>query len=420
MPNDAAPQASQGSLNNVGVSQQSVVSDAGTTQPALHPFNKTASGSAIPATTASYEGEAALDTGLLTSTPSAAVGNEGSSSLLAGTVSRPAVTSSTSEPYRDTDNNAISEPPRRAKVEVKLFVGRLPRTMDEATLTAMFTPFGAAVETVIIRDKGTGQHKGSAFIKMASITDADAAIRALHNIKVVDPQLGPILVKYANGEPERLGLSSTDSGQPGTDLGKLFVGSLGRSLVEDDVRRMFEPFGRIEEIVLMKDPGTSQSKGCAFVKFQYKEDAINAIKAMHGIVTTPGSNRPLEVKFAESRRSAAAPGGGSTGASVLSGAPASSVHPGAATVSPGAVPGGANWTTGAVAPSNVNPRTVGGWTEYFTADSRAYYYNETTGQTQWMKPPEFDRLCAASLGPVMGRSGAPGGALGFNASVLCF
>lgn len=282
------------------------------------------------------------------------------------------------------DNSSAT---RGGQVEVKLFVGRLPRTIDEATLTPLFSPFGRVMETVIIRDKASGVHKGSAFIKMASITEADAAVRALHNVKVLDPQFGPIQVKYANGEPERLGLS-VDSAQAGQDLGKLFVGSVARNMTEQDVRQIFEPYGKIEEVVVLKDPGTKQSRGCAFVKFAYKEQALQAIKALHGVVTTPGSSRPLEVKFAENRRAAPA-----TSSSALSSFPASGVMATAAVRGNGT---SADLLSQQQQPphSNLNPRSAGGWTEYFTADGRAYYHNAATNTTHWTKPPEFDRLAS--------------------------
>lgn len=304
---------------------------------------------------------------------------------------------------------APTTPSRFGKVEVKLFIGRLPRTIDESELTPMFTPFGQVVETVIIRDKVTGMHKGSAFVKMASLTEADAAVRALHNIKVVDPQLGPIQVKYANGEAERLGLS-TESAQAGSDLGKLFVGSLPRSVTEQEVRQVFEPYGRIDEVVLMKDASTGQPKGCAFVKFAYKEMAIHAIKALHGQFTFPGCPRPLEVKFAESRRAAVA--AAQQPPQPLVGYIPTAAAAGMPLRGPPGLP---------TQPSNLNPRSAGGWTEYFTADGRAYYYHELTKTTQWTKPLEFDRLLmvptatppaatAAYMGPALGSdvAGPPG------------
>lgn len=156
--------------------------------------------------------------------------------------------------------------------------------MAEGELEPLFCSYGDVLEAVIIRDKASGTHKGSAFVKMASLTAADKAIRALHNIKVVDNQLGPIQVKYANGEAERLGLP-VENANPGIDVGKLFVGSLPRGVQEQQVRDIFEPFGTIEEIVLLKDAGSGQTKGCAFVKFAYKENAIFAIKTLNGVVS---------------------------------------------------------------------------------------------------------------------------------------
>lgn len=52
------------------------------------------------------------------------------------------------------------------QVEIKLFVGRVPQTVDEAALKQIFEEFGEVREVAIIRDKATGKHKNSAFVKM--------------------------------------------------------------------------------------------------------------------------------------------------------------------------------------------------------------------------------------------------------------
>uniref|UniRef100_A0AAQ5Z6Q2 RRM domain-containing protein n=1 Tax=Amphiprion ocellaris TaxID=80972 RepID=A0AAQ5Z6Q2_AMPOC len=82
---------------------------------------------------------------------------------------------------------------------------------------------------------------------------------------------------------------------------KLFVGMLGKQQTDTDVRKMFEPFGSIEECTVLRGPdGTS--KGCAFVKFQSNAEAQAAINALHGSRTLPGASSSLVVKFADSEK----------------------------------------------------------------------------------------------------------------------
>lgn len=71
---------------------------------------------------------------------------------------------------------------------VKLFVGQVPRTMEEDDLRPVLEAFGQVEDLVIIRDKLTGAHRGCAFASYFTREAAEKAISELHN-KVTLPQV---------------------------------------------------------------------------------------------------------------------------------------------------------------------------------------------------------------------------------------
>ncbi|KFQ19270.1 CUGBP Elav-like family member 4, partial [Merops nubicus] len=75
---------------------------------------------------------------------------------------------------------------------------------------------------------------------------------------------------------------------------KLFVGMLGKQQSEDDVRRLFEPFGQIEECTILRGPDGA-SKG---------HDLGPLLGSQHQPHLTPpsssqGASSSLVVKFAD-------------------------------------------------------------------------------------------------------------------------
>ncbi|NP_001340690.1 CUGBP Elav-like family member 4 isoform X38 [Macaca nemestrina] len=104
----------------------------------------------------------------------------------------------------------------------------------------------------------------------------------------------PIQVKPADSESRG---GSSCLRQPPSHR-KLFVGMLNKQQSEDDVRRLFEAFGNIEECTILRGPD-GNSKGCAFVKYSSHAEAQAAINALHGSQTMPGASSSLVVKFAD-------------------------------------------------------------------------------------------------------------------------
>ncbi|KAL9923857.1 CUGBP Elav-like family member 2 isoform X3 [Glossina fuscipes] len=170
---------------------------------------------------------------------------------------------------------------------IKMFVGQVPKSMDEAQLREMFEEYGPVHSINVLRDKATGISKGCCFVTFYTRRAALKAQDALHNVKTLNGMYHPIQMKPADSENR--------------NERKLFVGMLNKKLNENDVRKLFEVHGAIEECTVLRDQN-GQSKGCAFVTFATKHAAISAIKTLNQNKTMEGCTSPLVVKFADTQK----------------------------------------------------------------------------------------------------------------------
>ena len=61
----------------------------------------------------------------------------------------------------------------------------------------------------------------------------------------------------------------------------IYVGNLPKSTNEEAVRALFEEYGQVEEVKLLKDQYTNDLRGFGFVTMPVKEEAQKAIKELN-------------------------------------------------------------------------------------------------------------------------------------------
>jgi RNA-binding protein 39 len=145
-----------------------------------------------------------------------------------------------------------------------------PRDLEE-----FFSRVGKVRDVRLITDPRTRRSKGVAYVEFRDLACVQAAL-ALSGEKLLGI---PIIIKPSNAEKNRLAAQAAAatasqnalmtngiaalSGSiiPTHGPMKLYVGSLHFNITEDMLSGIFEPFGRIENITLMKDPDSNRSRG---------------------------------------------------------------------------------------------------------------------------------------------------------------
>ena len=90
-----------------------------------------------------------------------------------------------------------------------------------------------------------------------------------------------------------------DKHEPDSDAIKMFCGQIPRHMHESELRDMFEQFGPVFQLNVLRDKQTGESKGCCFVTFYSRKAALDAQNALHNLRTLTGSHHPIQMKPAD-------------------------------------------------------------------------------------------------------------------------
>lgn len=76
---------------------------------------------------------------------------------------------------------------------------------------------------------------------------------------------------------------------------KIFVGNFAFTVTEDELRQMFERFGKVDSAAVVTDRDTGRARGFGFVEMSNDAEAEKAIAALNG---TDSGGRALNVSEA--------------------------------------------------------------------------------------------------------------------------
>nr|XP_046248244.1 ELAV-like protein 1 isoform X2 [Scatophagus argus] len=77
----------------------------------------------------------------------------------------------------------------------------------------------------------------------------------------------------------------------------LYISGLPRTMSQQDLEDMFSRYGNIINSRVLVDQASGLSRGVAFIRFDKRSEAEDAVKHLNGH-TPPGSSEPITVKFA--------------------------------------------------------------------------------------------------------------------------
>eukprot|EP00074_Homo_sapiens_P108849 XP_024305410.1 probable RNA-binding protein 23 isoform X10 [Homo sapiens] len=214
-------------------------------------------------------------------------------------------------PVREpVDNLSPEERDARTVFCMQLAARIRPRDLED-----FFSAVGKVRDVRIISDRNSRRSKGIAYVEFCEIQSVPLAIgltgQRLLGVPIIvqASQVSRLRNRHKilrgegmwdmthhfllpQAEKNRLAAMANNLQKGNGGPMRLYVGSLHFNITEDMLRGIFEPFGKIDNIVLMKDSDTGRSKGYGFITFSDSECARRALEQLNGFEL---AGRPMRV-----------------------------------------------------------------------------------------------------------------------------
>uniref|UniRef100_A0A667WLD4 RRM domain-containing protein n=1 Tax=Myripristis murdjan TaxID=586833 RepID=A0A667WLD4_9TELE len=166
---------------------------------------------------------------------------------------------------------------RALAIMCRVYVGSIYYELGEDTIRQAFAPFGPIKSIDMSWDSVTMKHKGFAFVEYEMPEAAQLALEQMNSV-----MLGGRNIKV--GRPSNIGQAQPIIDQLAEEaraFNRIYVASVHPDLSDDDIKSVFEAFGRIKSCMLAREPTTGKHKGYGFIEYDKAQSAQDAVSSMN-------------------------------------------------------------------------------------------------------------------------------------------
>ncbi|KDP39313.1 hypothetical protein JCGZ_01070 [Jatropha curcas] len=173
----------------------------------------------------------------------------------------------------------------------KIFIGGLAKDTTYATFNKHFGKYGEITDSVIMKDRYTGQPRGFGFITYADPSVVDQVIEDTHIINGKQVEIKRTIPK-GSGQSKDFKTK------------KIFVGGIPSSVTEDEFKNFFSKYGKVVEHQIIRDHETNRSRGFGFIIFD-SEEVVDEMLSKGNMIDMAGTQ--VEIKKAEPKKASNPP-----------------------------------------------------------------------------------------------------------------
>ncbi|XP_077592155.1 poly(U)-binding-splicing factor PUF60-like isoform X2 [Stigmatopora nigra] len=176
-----------------------------------------------------------------------------------------------------TNLQVAAQRQRALAIMCRVYVGSIYYELGEDTIRQAFAPFGPIKSIDMSWDSVTMKHKGFAFVEYDVPEAAQLALEQMNSV-----MLGGRNIKV--GRPSNIGQAQPIIDQLAEEaraFNRIYVASVHPDLSDDDIKSVFEAFGRIKSCMLARDPTSGRHRGFGFIEYEKPQSAVDAVSSMN-------------------------------------------------------------------------------------------------------------------------------------------